>query len=123
MAGQRKKVQEDVRLRVLRLLHDNPELSQRDLAEAVGISNGSTHYLLRALVDKGLIKLENFTTAQDKRRYSYMLTPTGIAEKATMTRQFLMRKLAEYEALRTEIELLQCEEGQTNPSLRGTASD
>ena len=119
MAGQRSVVQEDVRFRVLRLLHDNPELSQRDLAEAVGISNGSAHYLLTALLDKGLIKLGNFTTAQDKRRYAYILTPTGIAEKAAMTRQFLVRKLAEYEALRAEIELLQHEEGQANPSPAG----
>jgi EPS-associated MarR family transcriptional regulator len=119
MAGQRSIVQEDVRFRVLRLLHDNPELSQRDLAEAVGISNGSAHYLLSALLDKGLIKLGNFTTAQDKRRYAYILTPTGIAEKAAMTRQFLVRKLAEYEALRAEIELLQREEGQTDLSLAG----
>jgi EPS-associated MarR family transcriptional regulator len=119
MAGQRSVVQEDVRFRVLRLLHDNPELSQRDLAEAVGISNGSAHYLLSALLDKGLIKLGNFTSAQDKRRYAYVLTPTGIAEKAAMTRQFLVRKLAEYEALRAEIELLQHEEGQTDLSLAG----
>ena len=119
MAGQRSKVQEDVRFRVLRLLHDNPELSQRDLAEAVGISNGSAHYLMSALLDKGLIKLGNFTTAQDKRRYAYILTPTGIAEKAAMTKRFLVRKLAEYEALRAEIELLQREEGPTNPSPQG----
>ena len=124
MAGQRSKFQEDVRFRVLRLLHDNPELSQRDLAGAVGISNGSAHYLLSALVDKGLIKLENFTTAKDKRRYAYILTPTGIAKKAAMTKQFLVRKLAEYEVLRAEIELLQREEGQINQSLEGgTASD
>lgn len=119
MAGQRSKIQEDVRFRVLRLLHDNPELSQRDLAEAVGISNGSAHYLLSALLDKGLIKLGNFKTAQDKRRYAYILTPTGIAEKAAMTKQFLLRKLAEYEALRAEIELLQREEGQNNPTAEG----
>jgi EPS-associated MarR family transcriptional regulator len=123
MAGQRRNIQEDVRFRVLRLLHDNPELSQRDLAEAVGISNGSAHYLLSALLDKGLIKLGNFTMAQDKRRYAYILTPTGIAEKAAMTRQFLVRKLAEYEALRAEIELLRREEGQTNTSLEGPAID
>lgn len=109
MAGQRSKVQEDVRFRVLRLLHDNPELSQRDLAEAVGISNGSAHYLLSALVDKGLIKLGNFTAAQDKRRYAYILTPKGIAEKAAITKQFLERKIQEYSALKAEIEALRGE--------------
>lgn len=111
MAGQRSKVQEDVRFRVLRLLHDNPELSQRDLAKAVGISNGSTHYLLSALLDKGLIKLGHFTAAQDKRRYAYLLTPEGIAEKAAITRRFLERKIREYSALKSEIEALKDELG------------
>lgn len=76
-----------MRFRVLRLLHDNPDLSQRDLAEAVGISNGSSHYLLNALLEKGLINLGNFTASQDKRRYAYILTPKGIAEKAAITRR------------------------------------
>lgn len=111
MAGQRSKVQEDVRFRVLRLLHDNPELSQRDLAQAVGISNGSAHYLLSALLDKGLIKLGNFTAAQDKRRYAYILTPKGIAEKAAITRRFLERTIQEYDALKAEIEALRDELG------------
>jgi len=111
MAGQRSKVQEDVRFRVLRLLHENPELSQRDLAEAVGISNGSAHYLLSALLDKGLIKLGNFTAAQDKRRYAYILTPKGIAEKAAITKRFLERKIQEYDALKAEIETLRGELG------------
>ncbi len=111
MAGQRSKVQEDVRFRVLRLLHENPELSQRDLAEAVGISNGSAHYLLSALLDKGLIKLGNFTAAQDKRRYAYILTPKGIAEKAAITKRFLERKIQEYDALKAEIEILRDELG------------
>lgn len=111
MAGQRSKVREDVRFRVLRLLHDNPEMSQRDLANAVGISNGSAHYLLSALVDKGLIKLGNFTATQDKRRYAYILTPTGIAEKAAITKQFLERKVQEYDALKAEIEALKDELG------------
>lgn len=111
MAGQRNRVREDVRFRVLRLLHDNPELSQRELADAVGISNGSAHYLLSALLDKGLIKLGNFTAARDKRRYAYILTPKGIAEKATITKRFLERKIQEYDALKTEIEALQGELG------------
>jgi EPS-associated MarR family transcriptional regulator len=109
MAGQRSNVQEDVRFRVLRLLHDNPELSQRDLAKAVGISNGSAHYLLSALLEKGLIKLGNFTAAQDKRRYAYILTPKGIAEKAAITKRFLERKIEEYGTLKAEIEALRDE--------------
>lgn len=109
MAGQRSKIQEDAQFRVLRLLHDNPRMSQRELAAAVGISNGSAHYLLGALLASGLIKVDNFSAAQDKRRYAYILTPKGIAEKAAATRRFLGRKLAEYEALRREIEALQGE--------------
>ena len=112
MAGQRSKVQEDVRFRVLRLLHENPELSQRDLAKAVGISNGSAHYLLTALVDKGLIKIGNFTAARDKRRYAYILTPKGVAEKAAITKRFLERKIQEYDALKAEIATLQDELGE-----------
>ena len=111
MAGQRSKAQEDVRFRALRLLHDNPEMSQRELASAVGISNGSAHYLLSALVDKGLIKLGNFTATQDKRRYAYILTPKGIAEKTAITRRFLARKIQEYHALKAEIEALTDELG------------
>lgn len=109
MAGRRGEVQEDVRFRVLRLLQENPEMSQRDLADAVGISLGSMHYCVNALVDKGLVKLGNFTAAEDKRRYAYILTPKGIAEKAALTRHFLKRKMAEYEALKTEIQSLQQE--------------
>lgn len=111
MAGKRNKTQEDVRFRVLRLLHANPELSQRDLAEAVGISNGSAHYLLTALVDKGLVKIGNFTSAADKRRYAYILTPKGIKAKAAIMKRFLNRKLQEYAALKAEIETLQDEFG------------
>jgi EPS-associated MarR family transcriptional regulator len=93
----------------MRLLYDNPRMSQRELAAAVGISNGSAHYLLSALLSRGLIKIDNFSSSQDKRRYAYMLTPQGIAEKAAVTARFLGRKLAEYEALRREIEALQRE--------------
>jgi EPS-associated MarR family transcriptional regulator len=62
--------------------------------------------VLNALIAKGLVKLGNFTAAQDKRRYAYILTPQGIAQKAAMTKRFLVRKMDEYEALREEIEEL-----------------
>ena len=104
MARHQAGLQEDVRFRILRLLGHNPEMSQRDLAQALGISTGGTHYVLKALVDKGLIKFGNFTASDDKRRYAYVLTPKGLAEKAALTRRFLIRKLAEYEMLRAEIE-------------------
>lgn len=115
MAGQRSKIQEDVHFRVIRLLQENPEISQRELARAVGISVGGAHYVLSALLEKGLIKLGNFTAAEDKRRYAYVLTPKGIAEKAAISKRFLARKLAEYEALRDEIKSLQREESQSRP--------
>jgi EPS-associated MarR family transcriptional regulator len=115
MAGQRNKTQEDVRFRVLRLLHDNPEMSQRDLADAVGISLGSVNYVLNALIEKGLVKLENFRSAKDKRRYAYILTPKGISEKAAITQRFVERKIEEYEALKAEIEELE-KELQFDPS-------
>lgn len=111
MAGKRSALQEDVRFRLLRLLQENPEMSQRELAEAVGISVGSVHYALKALLDKGLIKLGNFSAAKDKRRYAYFLTPKGLAEKAAITKDFLARKRAEYDALKAEIDALQNELG------------
>lgn len=100
---------DDVRFRVLRLLSENPELSQRELAEAVGVSVGAVHYCLKALVEKGLIKLSNFSAAKDKRRYAYVLTPKGISEKIKLTRHFLIRKRAEYSSLKAEIEYLENE--------------
>jgi EPS-associated MarR family transcriptional regulator len=106
MTSKRSKLQEDTQFRVMRLLEGNPEMSQREVADRVGISVGGIHYVLNALIAKGLVKLGNFTAAQDKRRYAYILTPQGIAQKATMTKRFLMRKMDEYEALREEIEEL-----------------
>lgn len=109
MTSKRTKLQEDTHFRVLRLLQENPEMSQRELAEEVGVSVGGIHYVLNALINKGLVKLGNFTAAEDKRRYAYVLTPTGIAQKAALTRAFLVRKMEEYEALREEIEALNSE--------------
>ena len=109
MTTQRDKLREDVQFRILRLLQDNPEMSQRDLAKAVGASTGGVHYVLNALLEKGWIKLSNFTASEDRRRYAYVLTPRGVAEKATLTRRFLARKMAEYEALRAEIESVRAE--------------
>jgi len=86
-------------------------MSQRDLAKNVGVSVGRMNYVLNALVDKGLVKLGNFTAAKDKRRYAYVLTPKGVAQRASLTRAFLTRKVAEYEALKQEIEALNLEMG------------
>lgn len=109
MTNKRTKLQEDTHFRVLRLLQENPEMSQRELAAAVGVSVGGVHYVLNALIDKGLVKLGNFSAAEDKRRYAYILTAKGISEKAAITRRFLARKMEEYEALKTEIDALSAE--------------
>lgn len=109
MAGHRVEAQEDVQYRVLRLLQENPEMSQRDIAAAVGISVGGVHYCVSAMIDKGLVKLGNFTAAPDKRRYAYILTPKGLSEKAALTSRFLARKMREYDALKAEINALKGE--------------
>ena len=106
MTSKRTKLQEDTHFRVLRLLQENPKVSQRELAAAVGVSVGGIHYVLNALIDKGLVKLGKFTAAADRRRYAYVLTPKGIARKAALTQAFLVRKREEYEALKKEIETL-----------------
>jgi len=111
MTSKRGKLQEDTHFRVLRVLQDNPEMSQRELAEAVGVSVGGAHYVLSSLVEKGLVKLGNFSAAEDKRRYAYLLTQKGIAEKANLTKRFLARKIEEYEALKAEIDELRTEVG------------
>lgn len=100
---------EDVSFRVMRLLEVNPYLSQRDIAAHVGISLGSLNYCLRALIDKGFIKLENFQNSKHKFKYAYILTPTGIAQKIVLSGTFLKRKLQEYEALEAEIKGLEAE--------------
>lgn len=103
MTSPRDQLREDTRFRILRLLQANPELSQRDLARALGVSTGSLHYLLGALIEKGLVKLGNFTAAPDKRRYAHILAPRGLSQKAALAARFLRRKQAEYEELRAEI--------------------
>jgi EPS-associated MarR family transcriptional regulator len=100
---------EESYLQVLRLLQTNPRVNQRGLADALGISLGKTNYCLKALMSKGLIKVQNFRSSDNKLAYAYLLTPSGVAEKSKLTTEFLKRKLAEYEALQTEIEQLKTE--------------
>ena len=100
---------EDLRFRILKLIEQNPELNQRDLAQELGVSLGKTNYVLKALVAKGMVKLDNFNRNQNKLGYVYLLTPTGIAEKSQLTVAFLKRKTQEYEQLKAEIENLQKE--------------
>lgn len=106
--------QERAQLRVLQLLEKNADVSQRELARELGISLGKTNFLLRALVDKGLVKARNFRRSNNKLAYSYLLTPQGLANKASLTRQYLEGKLSEYEALRLEIDKLRSEIGRVD---------
>ena len=80
------RLQEDTYFRVLRLLAQNPELSQRQLAEATGISVGSVNYCLKALIHKGWVKMKHFGESRNKLNYAYLLTPHGVTEKAALTR-------------------------------------
>ena len=101
------KLQEDTHFRVLGLLEQNPDLSQRELAKVLGVSLGGVNYSLRALVERGMVKVQNFKNSDKKLAYAYVLTPRGLAEKTRLTADFLKRKLEEYGALKAEIESLQ----------------
>ena len=102
-------IHQDTYLKVLRLLETNPQMSQRELAAALGVSLGKTNFCLKALLDKGLLKMQNFQNSKRKLAYAYLLTPSGIAEKAALTGRFLTRKMGEYELLKAEIASLQQE--------------
>lgn len=102
---------DELRLRVLRALEANPELSQRQLAAELGVSLGGVNYALKALIERGFVKADNFRKSGTKVAYLYVLTPKGIAEKSSLAAVFLVRKLEEYEVLRQEIEALKGEMG------------
>lgn len=111
-------MRDEARFQILRLLHDNPSLTQRELGGKLGISLGAVNYCLRALIERGLVKAGNFQRHPDKLGYAYLLTPAGIAERTSLTRRFLSRKIEEYEALRLEIETLERESGSDlNPRI------
>ena len=109
MRSRQAKLQEDTYFRVMRILQKNPDLTQRELAEKLGISVGGLNYCLRALMEKGMVKMKNFSASKNKFGYIYVLTPTGMAEKAAITQRFLQRKMDEYVALKAEIEDLQAQ--------------
>ena len=87
----------------MRILHDSPDVTQRELAEKLGLSVSGLNYCLKALIDKGWVKIQNFSNNKNKLGYAYLLTPTGVVQKASLTSSFLKRKMQEYEALKQEI--------------------
>jgi len=111
--AKRQTQQEDTAFRVMRLLQANPDLTQRELAEQLGVSVSGMNYCLKALMDKGWVKMQNFSQSKNKFGYVYILTPTGIAHKATLASRFLKRKMQEYESLTAEIQSLKHEVSDT----------
>ena len=107
---------QELEYRALKILEQQPDLTQRQLAEALGVSLGKTHYLVKSLIDVGWVKLDNFQKSDNKWGYVYLLTPKGIAEKAAITARFLLRKQREYNELQEEIAHLQEEVRQQQES-------
>lgn len=105
---------EFVKYKVLKAIELNPNASQRELAKSLGVSLGSVNYCVKALVEKGFVKVENFIKSDNKKSYSYFITPRGMAEKGEITAQFLKRKMAEYDLLKDEILLLKKEVSEYN---------
>jgi EPS-associated MarR family transcriptional regulator len=108
--------QEEIQFEVLRRLHQTSQVSQRALAKDLGVGLGTINFCFQALVEKGLVKMQNFSQSKNKLRCVYLLTLAGVAEKSKLTTEFLKRKVAEYEALQTEIETLKAEMNSSNGS-------
>ena len=113
MTSRRSQLQEDTYFRVLRLLQVNPDMTQREIAQSLVLSTSGLTYCLKALIDKGWVKVHNFSQSKNKFGYIYVLTPQGLTEKLLLASRFLRRKMSEYEALRAEIEGLQAEVDQS----------
>ncbi len=115
MTTRRQTANDDTLFWTLKVLQENPGVTQRTLAKEVGINVSTINFCLKALVEKGWIKMGNFSKNPNKLGYAYLLTPTGVSEKAVLTRRFLQRKMAEYEKLRGEIETLKLDvQGETS---------
>ncbi len=124
MTSRRAKLQQDTNFRLMKLLQDQPNLSQpnlsqRELAKALGISFGGLNDCLNALKDKGWVKMQNFSQSKNRLGYVWQLTPTGIAEKAALTGTFLKRKMDEYESLKAEIAAFKSDIGKANEDQSG----
>lgn len=103
---------DEAHYRLLRLIEAKPSLTQRELAQEMGVSLGKVNYCVNALIEKGWIKARNFRNSNNKLAYAYLLTPGGIEQKAAITIDFLRRKVAEYESLKEEIDQLRREVDQ-----------
>ena len=114
---------DDVHYRLLKVLEERPDASQRELAQTLGISLGRINYCVKALLDQGWIKVTNFKNSKNKLAYAYLLTPTGIDAKTRITARFLKRKIAEYEALKQEIDRLQAEVALAEDASVGSADN
>jgi len=101
--------QSETHLKVLRQIEANPEITQRELAQQLGVSLGKVNYCLKALIDRGWVKVNNFKNSNNKAAYAYLLTPSGIEEKAKITVRFLRQRMIEYQQLKQEIEELEAE--------------
>ena len=110
----RTSLNDETKYRVLRLLESNPELSQREVARILGVSLGKVNHCVKALIQKGWVKVSNFKNSRNKLGYTYLLTRTGIEEKSELTVRFLQRKMREYEALQLEIQQLRKEANGRN---------
>lgn len=109
MTSRQAKQQEDTYFRMMRILEKQPDLTQRQLAEKMGISVSGINYCLKALIQKGWVKANNFANSKNKLGYAYILTPSGLKEKTSLTSKFLKRKINEYEELKMEVESLKNE--------------
>lgn len=105
---------DEYRYKILKLVEAKPEISQRELAKGLGISLGKANFCLRALIEKGLLKATNFRNSQNKLAYMYLLTPTGVEEKSSITLRFLKSKMRDYELLQAEITQLMHEAKSTS---------
>lgn len=105
----------EIEYKILKLLEDNPNITQREVAKELGASLGKTHYVIKKLIEKGLIKFSNFRDAKNKIKYAYLLTPQGFFEKSKLTKEFLDSKIKEYNRLEIEISMLQKESSVDQP--------
>lgn len=120
-SSRQSKIQEDTYVRVMRILQEDPDITQRQLAQKLGISLGGANYCLKALMEKGWVKMKNFAQSKNKFGYVYVLTQDGLREKALLTQRFLKRKIEEFEALEQELKILKREYAEIERSESGVA--